>query len=61
MTPKQILNLKDTIDGDFDQLDGFDEIPEDVQTKIKTAVENGHVDDDDWTGVSTLIIVSSFC
>lgn len=37
---------------DFDCLDGFDELSEENQIKVKEAVERGHVADEDWRGVS---------
>ena len=48
VTPKQISNLKDTIEGDPSQIDGYEELPEDVQEKLVRAVEQGHIDDEDW-------------
>lgn len=48
MTPKQILNLKTDTEGEPSQLDGYDELPEDLQEKVANAVEQGHVDDEDW-------------
>lgn len=44
--------MKDAIDGNFDYLDGYDELPQDLQEKIRQALEQGHVDDEDWKGVS---------
>lgn len=32
-------------------LDGYEELPEDLQEKVKLALENGHVADEDWKGV----------
>ena len=51
MTPKQIINLKDAIDDDPTNLDGYEDLPEDLQAKIATAVEEGHVLDEEWNGV----------
>lgn len=51
MTPKQITNLKRDIEGQPSQLDGYDELPEDLQEKVANAIEQGHVDDEDWSGV----------
>ena len=48
MTPKQISNLKKGIEGDPNQLDGYDELPEGFQQKIVNALEQGHIDDEDW-------------
>ncbi len=32
-------------------LDGYDEVDEDSQEKIRTALKEGHVPDEDWKGV----------
>lgn len=32
-------------------VDGYDDIPEDEQAKVKRALEQEHVDDEDWNGV----------
>ncbi|KAI9693572.1 MAG: hypothetical protein M1820_009138 [Bogoriella megaspora] len=50
VTPEVIGNIKNSIDGDYELLDGLDELPEDMQDKIKRALQQGHVDDDDWLG-----------
>ncbi|CAG8201624.1 unnamed protein product [Penicillium nalgiovense] len=54
-TPKQIVNVKkdlteDTEDPDFSRLDGFDEMSEELQDKIRKAIEVGHVEDEEWRG-----------
>ncbi len=54
VTPKQIANLNDAIRGDFDYLDGYDEIPPEEQERVKLALEQGHVADHDWKGVSVI-------
>lgn len=48
VTPKQISNLKVSIGDDLSQLDGYEELPEDFQEKVARALEQGHIDDDDW-------------
>lgn len=53
VTPKQIDNLIESSGGDTDMVDGFDELPDEYQEKIKYALENGHVHDEDWNGVSS--------
>lgn len=59
MTPKIISNIKESIsEGDelnIDDIDGWDELPEEHQEKVRKALEQGHVDDDDWKGVSSVI------
>ncbi|MCJ1252885.1 hypothetical protein MMC24_000691 [Lignoscripta atroalba] len=50
VTPRQIQNLKDTIDDNLDYLDGYDEITSDMQAKVRQALEDGHVADEEWRG-----------
>ena len=38
-------------DKDLSLLDGYDEVSEENQEKIREAVEQGHVADSDWKGV----------
>jgi len=38
----------------MDLVDGYEELPPDVQDKVKRAIMQGHVDDADWKGVSLL-------
>ena len=60
-TPLVLQHIKEAIEGedqdednlDFDALDGFDEIPPEMQEKIKTALVKGHIEDNEWQGVST--------
>jgi hypothetical protein len=47
-----IENINSFIEGDMDLLDGYEDLPEDVQAKVKRALDQGHVDDEDWKGVS---------
>ena len=56
VTPKQIANLKETIEDDLDLLDGYDELDTESQDKVKEALANGHIDDADWKGVSAASI-----
>lgn len=37
---------------DMELVDGYDILPEDLQEKVKRALEEEHVDDDEWNGVS---------
>ncbi|PWY66560.1 zf-PARP-domain-containing protein [Aspergillus eucalypticola CBS 122712] len=54
VTPKIIANMVETVgeegERDWSALDGYDELPEDLQEKVRTAIEQGHVDDEDWKG-----------
>lgn len=35
----------------FEQLDGFEDLSEELQDKIRNAVETGNIPDEDWKGV----------
>ena len=61
MTPRQISNLKDSIEDDLSQLDGYEELPEEFQEKVVRALEQGHIDDEDWgwVGLSTTDLYTS--
>lgn len=48
MTPKQIKNLQDETQGDLEYLDGYPELSEELQQKVKQALDDGHVADEDW-------------
>ncbi|KAL2043918.1 hypothetical protein N7G274_003438 [Stereocaulon virgatum] len=50
VTPKQIATINEDIENDVNLLDGLEELPEDLQEKVKTALAAGHVADDDWSG-----------
>ena len=52
VTPKQVENLKVSIENNVDLFDGYDELPVELQEKMRRALEQGHVDDEDWRGVS---------
>jgi Poly(ADP-ribose) polymerase and DNA-Ligase Zn-finger region. len=62
-TPKQIVNVRkdltaDSEDLDFSRLDGFNELTNELQEKIRKAIELGHIEDEEWKGVSS---PSSIC
>lgn len=48
VTPRQISNVKKDVEGEPSQLDGYDELPLDLQEKVANALQQGHVDDEDW-------------
>ncbi|KKK18802.1 hypothetical protein AOCH_002889 [Aspergillus ochraceoroseus] len=52
VTPKIIANFGELVgdDKDLSTIDGFDELSPENQEKVKKAVEQGHVDDEDWKG-----------
>jgi hypothetical protein len=54
----QMQNLREYLkqgdpDGEYqwDFMDGIDEVPEEYQEKLKTAVIKGKIADEDWKGV----------
>jgi len=51
VTPFQLVQWKEASEGDMDLVDGYEELPPDVQDKVKRAIMQGHVDDADWKGV----------
>ncbi|KAJ9352841.1 hypothetical protein DTO027B9_5589 [Paecilomyces variotii] len=53
VTPKIVAGLKeilDEADGDYSAIDGFEEISEENQAKVREAIEQGHISDSDWKG-----------
>lgn len=54
MTPKVISNIAKSSEEEglppFGMLDGLDELPEELQDKIKKAVEDGEIPVEDRTG-----------
>lgn len=56
-----LQNWKDKTGGDEDLIDGLDELPTEAQEKVKRALEQGHVDDEDWKGVSDIFSVPPTC
>ncbi|KAJ5137238.1 uncharacterized protein N7443_010466 [Penicillium atrosanguineum] len=55
-TPKVIENIANaweemrSNETDYDVLDGYEDLPDALQLKIRTALAEGHVADDDWKG-----------
>jgi hypothetical protein len=45
----------------MDLFDGYEDLPENDREKIKLALEQGHVDDEDWKGVSLHFLLSIIC
>ena len=52
VTPEVVNNWRENSGMDMDLVDGYDGLPEWAQEKVKRALEQIHVDDDDWNGVS---------
>ncbi|OJJ87470.1 uncharacterized protein ASPGLDRAFT_44023 [Aspergillus glaucus CBS 516.65] len=58
ITPKLIGNLNEAIDEeggdgeekDYSVIDGYEDLSDELQEKIRGALEQGHVDDEDWKG-----------
>ncbi|RMZ76455.1 hypothetical protein DV737_g4812, partial [Chaetothyriales sp. CBS 132003] len=57
VTPLQITNLQNMLgsidydnDKDMDALDGWDEVDHESRTKIRQALKDGHIPDEDWRG-----------
>ncbi|KAK5169676.1 uncharacterized protein LTR77_005654 [Saxophila tyrrhenica] len=50
VTPRIIHNWAEISDMDMEMIDGYEVLPPDCQEKVKRALEQGHVDDDDWKG-----------
>lgn len=50
VTPAQIANMSSNIGDNLDNLDGYDELPDDLQEKVRRAFDQGHVDDEEWSG-----------
>lgn len=56
---KQMENMRNYLtegkpEGEFtwELMDGLDELPEEYQAKVKSAIEEGKIADEDWKGVS---------
>ncbi|KAK0884232.1 hypothetical protein LTR87_001861 [Friedmanniomyces endolithicus] len=50
VTPEIIRNWTTSSDGDMEMVDGFEDLPTDMQEKVQRAFDQGHVDDADWGG-----------
>jgi hypothetical protein len=64
VTGFQLQNLREYLkqgdpDGEYqwDFMDGLDEVPDEYKDKLKTAVIEGKIADEDWKGVCSNIIV----
>lgn len=55
VTPAVIQGWKDFIDGDMELCEGYTDLPEEEQEKVSRALDQGHVDDADWSGVCTIL------
>ncbi|OJI99927.1 hypothetical protein ASPVEDRAFT_39303 [Aspergillus versicolor CBS 583.65] len=54
VSPKIVSNINELIgegdDRDLDMLDGYEDLSPEIQKKIERALEQGHIDDEDWNG-----------
>ncbi|KAJ5293727.1 hypothetical protein N7508_008548 [Penicillium antarcticum] len=56
LTPKIISHMQESIqiegtdDYNFEQLDGFEELSDELKDKVRGAIEDGHIPDEDWKG-----------
>jgi len=55
VTPAVIAGWNEFMAGDMELCEGYTDLPEDEQEKVSRALEQGHVDDADWSGVGTLL------
>ena len=59
-TPKMIENMSESIKGEegeglnYEMLDGWEDLPKEHQEKVIQALSVGHIEDDEWRGVSTM-------
>lgn len=60
VTPEVLKNVEQALDGDFELLEGFGDLDEDLQEKVMRAIAEHHVDDDDWRGVSVAVFLSTW-
>ena len=51
ITPRQLANLAEAINGDYDLLDGYDELDQEDQNRVRAAIESGHIPDEDCVTV----------
>jgi hypothetical protein len=58
ITPPVLHNWWESAGQDHELIDGLDTLPEDAQEKVKRALEQGHVDDEDFNGVRLISLDS---
>jgi hypothetical protein len=52
---KSIATEKNPEELQFDILDGWEDLSDEHQSKITKALDRGHVEDEEWNGVSAMI------
>lgn len=60
VTPQQIANVSSELEGDMTNLDGYEELPKEIQEKVARTFKQGHVDDEDWRGVRDFLFILFF-
>ncbi|MCJ1476028.1 hypothetical protein MMC13_004692 [Lambiella insularis] len=48
VTPVNIASLKRAIEGNLDYLDGYEDLTDEDKAKVRQAIADGHVADEDW-------------
>ena len=61
VTPQQVSNVQDMIDGDYDMLDGFEDLTDEDQSRVRQAIENGHIADEDCVSMVSIYMRSRPC
>lgn len=56
VTPPVLHNWWESAGEDFELIDGLDTLPDDAQEKVKRALQQGHVDDEDFSGVCSPVV-----
>lgn len=59
VSPQNISTWRDETDGDMDNVDGYAELPDEMKEKVAKAIEQGHVDDEDWKWVRAALHLQS--
>ena len=57
VTPPVLHNWWESAGEDFELIDGLDTLPDDAQEKVKRALQQGHVDDEDFAGVRSTFVM----
>jgi len=60
VTPEVLHNWWENAEKNLELIDGYDALPSEVQEKVNSALEQGHVDDEDWNGASAIFMAHAF-
>ena len=58
MTPRQLANIRVAIAGSYDMLDGYEDLTEEDQLRVRTAIEIGHVADRDLINAVSISVLT---